>query len=31
MENTQLKTIIEYLENQDEKLNELLEKSTSNN
>lgn len=31
MENAQLKTIIEYLENQDEKLNELLEKSTSNN
>jgi len=31
MENTQLKTIIEYLEMQDEKLNKLLEKSTSNN
>ncbi len=31
MENTQLKTIIEFLEMQDEKLNKLLEKSTSNN
>lgn len=31
MENTQLKTIIEYLETQDEKLNKLLEKSTNNN
>ena len=29
MENIQLKTIIEYLETQDEKLNKLLENSTN--